>query len=698
PYGHPATFRRPPLPAKSRTSGRPSPPTALESRPTVGAVGAGSLVLGEESYRRAERAARLYVNSQEEVNETIDRLRETAVRGFQPLDEITRRYQRLGVIQEQLGATDDQTFAILQAAADAERLQGGRTASTSAGVNQLIQGLTSGRLGGDELRSLRENLPRLANAIAEGLSELRGEQIGIGDLRGLSERGLLTSTDAANALLTSAGSLRGQAGGLDPLLSEEFQNLRTQFGLLNQDLGRLGGSGGLLGEVLRGVADFVEFVRESIPGSQERRIQADPGVVESVSAFGSGIRAALLSPALDAKRAFDEAFDDSVVRQRTDQLADIRFAEAQAANVRFGLIENGAGSGPFQFEGLPVGSERFAQFLNSFQRSTESLERITLTRDIGGREFAETEARRESLLNQARRANGGVLPNSQSPLAERIDQLVDERLAAERAERTSSFAVSLTERNDELGEYLQIQRDSIGASREQQSADRERYRLEAEGRRLNISLAKNQISVAEELARADERTREADQLAQNFGRAGADFTRDLLVGLESVEDATGRLITRFSELILETLVFNQIQNGLSNFFGGEGGFASFLVGGVTPNATGNAFSPRGIEPFAMGGVVDTPTMFGFGRGRFGVMGEAGPEAVMPLERDGSGKLGVRASGGGSGSEEVLLGVGIPSSEFAKMASSADVKDAIARSLLSDQPFQQGIKAIASRRR
>ena len=50
-----------------------------------------------------------------------------------------------------------------------------------------------------------------------------------------------------------------------------------------------------------------------------------------------------------------------------------------------------------------------------------------------------------------------------------------------------------------------------------------------------------------------------------------------------------------------------------------------------------------------GGLVKKPTMFAYangGTGNFGLMGEAGPEAIMPLRRDSSGRLGVVASGGG----------------------------------------------------
>lgn len=64
-------------------------------------------------------------------------------------------------------------------------------------------------------------------------------------------------------------------------------------------------------------------------------------------------------------------------------------------------------------------------------------------------------------------------------------------------------------------------------------------------------------------------------------------------------------------------------------------------------ANGGAFS-GGTQFFANGGVVNRATGFGMSGGKMGVMGEAGPEAIMPLKRGSDGKLGVAMSGGGGG--------------------------------------------------
>ncbi|UOA23150.1 hypothetical protein DSM110277_01564 [Sulfitobacter pontiacus] len=81
-----------------------------------------------------------------------------------------------------------------------------------------------------------------------------------------------------------------------------------------------------------------------------------------------------------------------------------------------------------------------------------------------------------------------------------------------------------------------------------------------------------------------------------------------------------------------------------------------LVQGILPFADGAPFSQGRVMPFAQGGIVSTATGFGM-RGRMGLMGEAGPEAIMPLARGPDGKLGVK--GGASGGTTVVMNITTP---------------------------------------
>jgi phage-related minor tail protein len=101
-----------------------------------------------------------------------------------------------------------------------------------------------------------------------------------------------------------------------------------------------------------------------------------------------------------------------------------------------------------------------------------------------------------------------------------------------------------------------------------------------------------------------------------------------------------------------------------------------LLGG----AIGGLFSS--LTPFAKGGVpgtagiVSAPTIFG-GNGGLGLMGEAGPEAIMPLRRDASGRLGV--AGGSKGAVNVQVHISTPDAgSFRK--SEAQVSAMLARAV------------------
>lgn len=97
-------------------------------------------------------------------------------------------------------------------------------------------------------------------------------------------------------------------------------------------------------------------------------------------------------------------------------------------------------------------------------------------------------------------------------------------------------------------------------------------------------------------------------------------------------------------------VTNHVSGLISKGVGG-------LVEGLLPFADGGSFSQGRVMPFANGGIVSGPVAFPM-RGGMGLMGEAGPEAIMPLARGADGKLGVRDSGGGR-SVNVVMNITTP---------------------------------------
>lgn len=107
---------------------------------------------------------------------------------------------------------------------------------------------------------------------------------------------------------------------------------------------------------------------------------------------------------------------------------------------------------------------------------------------------------------------------------------------------------------------------------------------------------------------------------------------------------------------IQMVIRMQMQAMVSGLFKGIGGIFSGLFGG-TAAADGGVFT-GGISSLS-GGVYNKPTFFSYGVQKFargGVLGEAGPEAVMPLARMSNGKLGVQSAGGAAGGVVVPVNI------------------------------------------
>jgi hypothetical protein len=117
-------------------------------------------------------------------------------------------------------------------------------------------------------------------------------------------------------------------------------------------------------------------------------------------------------------------------------------------------------------------------------------------------------------------------------------------------------------------------------------------------------------------------------------------------GTATVKDAFKAMASDIIKELYRVLVVQRLVGGF-NVSTGTGTGIVGAIGRLFGNANGNAFSNGNVVPFANGGVVGSPTTFPMAGGKTGLMGEAGPEAIMPLKRGKDGKLGVAADGGGT---------------------------------------------------
>ncbi|MGF7163145.1 tape measure domain-containing protein [Rhodoligotrophos appendicifer] len=126
------------------------------------------------------------------------------------------------------------------------------------------------------------------------------------------------------------------------------------------------------------------------------------------------------------------------------------------------------------------------------------------------------------------------------------------------------------------------------------------------------------------------------ELSQDFALSFAQGIRSGESAVDSLKNAVDRLVDSLIEMAIRmaaTGIFKGIAGATAS------GPTNIIPGGYTTNAHGNVYGRGGLTPFARGGVVNRPTLFPFAQGT-GLMGEAGPEAILPLKRGANGDLGV----------------------------------------------------------
>lgn len=273
----------------------------------------------------------------------------------------------------------------------------------------------------------------------------------------------------------------------------------------------------------------------------------------------------------------------------------------------------------------------------------------------------------------------------------------------------SSKGLKVTKEQAEALAREKVARDESEASAKKLGSERERAgkRAEAESQKIKDLIAELEeelriVNLSDEAKRASVASREAgahateeerqkiialneaiyqEQAARDEAEKKREYWRDITrSGIDDLLGALEQGKTFWQAMgdvavnTLKRIASTMLDEGLDSLFGvgtagsgGRGGifsglFSSIFGGGSKfPSAPaglyakGGAFD-GGVQMFANGGaftnkVVDKPTLFPMGG-----MGEAGPEAIMPLARDASGRLGVKSGGGGGGTQQQAVSV------------------------------------------
>ena len=343
--------------------------------------------------------------------------------------------------------------------------------------------------------------------------------------------------------------------------------------------------------------------------------------------------------------------NNRISKQRADILEEIKGLGADIKKEWRGLTDTFIQESPIQ-AGIRKFEEARAVFIENRDKEIKQLSEKAGLRPEGAAKLAE--------LSGAKTAAAAITPQqvrsvvSKQILQDDITSLQNDIRALESGANTMGTLGEIMQRHSAYWKELdEGQRQYIANLAE--IKDSLRFMQDA---RIGIGFKEGAQAYIQSIGTMREATA---QLAQTGIKGVEDAIFSLVTtGTANFREFAASILRDTSRMIIQQLILRSVMQIIGAIGGGGGGgggaatnpLANFNAASAQymPNAMGNAFAANGIVPYAMGGVVKRPTMFAFangGAGRLGLMGEAGPEAIMPLRRLPSGRLGVESVGGGT---------------------------------------------------
>jgi len=226
-----------------------------------------------DAYTNIGNRIRLVTDNTAEFNAVTDEVIALAQRTRTDIGATAELYARVARSTEDLGASQREVLEFTESVNQALQISGATAQEAGAGVIQFAQGLASGALRGDELRSVMEQMPRLASAIADNMG------ITIGELRTLGEQGKLTAEAVFEAVQKAGPELQAEFEQITPTLGQAMTTVRNfatvVIGQFNEAAGVTEGLVSIfaltdeqtveLGAAVRNLAlDFREFIEVAV--------------------------------------------------------------------------------------------------------------------------------------------------------------------------------------------------------------------------------------------------------------------------------------------------------------------------------------------------------------------------------------------------------------------------------------------------
>lgn len=203
-------------------------------------VGATELLEMADSYKTLEAKIRLATGEGVNFINGFNGVKEIADATFTSIEDTGELFARISRAGKEMNLAQQDVLSVTKTINEAIQLSGGSAESNQAAITQLIQGLQSGVVRGEEFNSIMEQSPRLARAMADGLG------VTLGQLRAMAAEGKLTSEVVINSVQSQGEAIQSEFDQMPLTIANSLTQLKNNFlGFVGDIDKQLNSSGGV---------------------------------------------------------------------------------------------------------------------------------------------------------------------------------------------------------------------------------------------------------------------------------------------------------------------------------------------------------------------------------------------------------------------------------------------------------------------
>jgi tape measure domain-containing protein len=319
----------------------------LETLRNVAGAALGGTILGSLAHEVADTAdsftnvaaqVRLATGAGAAFDTAFQGVQEIAQRTGASLQNTGTLFARIAQAGREFNLSQGDALALTETINQAVALSGTAAQASDAAITQLIQGLQSGVVRGEEFNSVMEQSPRLARALADGLGVTTGE------LRKLAEQGALTTEVVIRALQGQSQALRTEFESLSPTVGRAIASLSTAWTVYVGETDKATGASATAAGAIKLLADNLHTVGTVLleAGKAAAAYQA---LKLAATFYDAATAARATATATGVATAATIAHTTATVANTTAQAANATAAAGAAARV------TGALSGVLAFAG-----------------------------------------------------------------------------------------------------------------------------------------------------------------------------------------------------------------------------------------------------------------------------------------------------------------------------------------------------------